>query len=369
MYTLNNLVVFWNHYKSQKFFSSVKDHFCTGASEFTSQNYRTMDTTSKGDHEEVKDHVSNGHADAKRSAPQDSSGEEIKRQKPNVPEGMSKREWKRQMKKQKREETKDEYRQKKKEKRKQARERRKERIREEGDANSNADSDEARNHHQQKRIKYNYEEQKKTGVRILMDCGFDDLMNEREIVSLSCQIARAYSAQRHCKHHLQLDITPFNKRLKQRFDEAIPQYNKWSTVNFIEGDSLENALPMDDPESMKKITYLTADTDNEIEELEAGHTYIIGGIVDKNRHKNLCADKAKELGINTARLPIGKYIKINGRLVLATSHVFELCCQWFETNHDWAEAFNAVLPPRKLHAASQTSLAQPETSEEATDLS
>lgn len=314
-----------------------------------------MDTTFKGDHEEVKDYVSNGGASAKRHASQDGSGEDLKRQKPNIPEGMSKREWKRQMKKQKREETKDEYRQKKKEKRRQARERRKERVREQGDVNSNAEGDETRNLDQKKRTKYHYEEQKKTGVRIVMDCGFDDLMNEREIVSLSCQIARAYSAQRHCKHHLQLDITPFNKRLKQRFEEAIPQYKKWSTVNFIEGDSLENVLPMDDAESLKKITYLTADTDNEIEELEAGHTYIIGGIVDKNRHKNLCADKAKELGINTARLPIGKYIKINGRLVLATSHVFELCCQWFETNHDWAEAFNAVLPPRKLHKASQTS--------------
>lgn len=62
-------------------------------------------------------------------------------------------------------------------------------------------------------------------------------------------------------------------------------------------------------ESLKsKVVYLTADSEDELSELEPGYTYIIGGIVDRNRYKNLCFEKAESQGIRSARLPIGKYL-------------------------------------------------------------
>lgn len=271
---------------------------------------------------------------------------DFKRQKVVVPEGMTKREYKRQLKQQRWEETKDEYKKKKREKKKAARERRKERIKE---AETNGSScEELHNYHQMKRAKVAPQEQVGTDVKIIMDCEFDSFMNDREIVSLSNQITRSYSAKKHSTYDVQLDITSFNKNLKKRFEKAIPQYDKWTNVKFSENDKLEDILPMDDDQALSKYVYLTADTDEVVDTLEPDHTYIIGGIVDKNRHKNLCLNKAQSLGLRIGRLPIDKYIKMNGRQVLATSHVFELCCKWFENNKDWGKAFNEVLPPRKV---------------------
>lgn len=81
-------------------------------------------------------------------------------------------------------------------------------------------------------------------------------------------------------------------------------------------------------------------------ELKPYSTYIIGGLVDKNRHKGICYKAAMEKGIKTAKLPIGEYIEMTSRSVLATNHVVEIMLRWLEVR-DWGEAFMHVLPARK----------------------
>lgn len=246
-----------------------------------------------------------------------------------VPPGLSRREWKKQQKLQRWEETKDQYRQDMKLKKKQQRQRKRERLR----------SDEEYRNSIMKKPKH----QIATNVKIAIDCEFDDLMNQKEIVSMANQIRSCYSSMRHCQYELPIQVMSFNKRLKQRYDTCNPEYTSWKGIQF----QSEHLADLITPENKHQFVYLTADTDNDIQELSPNHTYIIGGIVDKNRHKNLCFNKAKSMGLAMARLPIGQYIKINSRDVLVTSHVYEIICRWFECK-DWRQAFNKVLPPRKV---------------------
>ena len=102
------------------------------------------------------------------------------------------------------------------------------------------------------------------------------------------------------------------------------------------------------------IVYLTADSDNTLDSLEDGKMYVVGGIVDKNRYKRLCANKAEALGISTAKLPINDDTlglaegeQLAGRKVLTVNQVVEIMLRWCETR-DWNQALSKTFPTRKL---------------------
>ncbi|KFZ09996.1 hypothetical protein V501_05382 [Pseudogymnoascus sp. VKM F-4519 (FW-2642)] len=95
-----------------------------------------------------------------------------------------------------------------------------------------------------------------------------------------------------------------------------------------------------------QVVYLSSDSEHTLDSLSPYTTYVIGGIVDKNRHKGLCHKRANELGIPTAKLPIGEYMQMQSRTVLTTNHVVEIMANWLETG-DWGEAFLKAIPKRK----------------------
>lgn len=177
-----------------------------------------------------------------------------------------------------------------------------------------------------------------TGVTIVLDCGFDELMTENEIVSMASQLTRCYSANRQAEKQVKLEVTGFNGRLRKRYEENLGNTHlHWKGVTFSEGEY----------EVGDDVVYLTADTTEEVEVLQPGMRYIVGGIVDRNRYKNLCRDKAVKQGVRMARLPIGQYIKMASRQVLTTNQVVEIMIGVLQNGGDWEDAFVKVIPKRK----------------------
>lgn len=288
--------------------------------------------------------------------PEPNSGEERIRHAviPPAPDGMSKSQWKKVWKRQYHQTMKEEYAKVRKVKRKNAKVNRRNLIQEYVERGEEIPEELKR----PPKVNVN---QKMSGIKIALDCSFDDLMNDKEIRSLSNQITRAYSSNRRENHGADIIVTSFNKRLKKRFEDDLNNchHDQWNNFKFIPDDEGVITGPSVDK---SKMVYLTADTDDVLESLEPGMTYVVGGIVDKNRHKLLCYNKAKELGIPAKRLPLAEHINLAGRRVLTTTHVVQLMLKYFD-NHDWKEAFEYVLPPRKLEQL-QSNVKETQTEDE-----
>jgi tRNA (guanine9-N1)-methyltransferase len=288
-------------------------------------------------------------------------------------------------------------------------------------------------------------------VSLILDCDFNDLMFQKELISLGAQLTRCYSENRKNPYRSHLALSSWGGTLKSRFETVLTNNHlSWKGVKFFEedfviaaqsldeimrsssggtlagafegaaGDAMETipdlgssttipneafespketdiatqanvstemtqstsvdavmetlpslhttARPNPEPEQESpnangadalpeilgsapakptpSIVYLTADSPYTLERLSPNTCYIIGGIVDKNRHKGLCYKRACERGIPTAKLPIGEYMTMQSRSVLAVNHVVEIMLKWLVTG-DWGEAFLSVIPKRK----------------------
>lgn len=227
-------------------------------------------------------------------------------------------------------------------------------------------------------------------VGIIVDCDFEDYMMDKERVSLSSQVTRAYSDNKAARYRSHLWVAGFNKGIAKRFHEVLgDQHKNWKGIWFDEGDyvscaakirermsatdgsggemieSLQRSLdepaawtrdetdpfPIPGPEppldeANKDVVYLSSDSPYTLERLEPNTCYVVGGLVDKNREKGLCYRRAREKGIRTARLPIGQFMVMQSRQVLATNHVVEIMLKWLECG-DWGQAFLSVIPKRK----------------------
>ena len=223
-------------------------------------------------------------------------------------------------------------------------------------------------------------------VTILVDCGFDDLMTEKERISLASQITRTYSENSHAPFRAHLALSSFDGQLRHRFDTVLSGfYRSWKSFrpmddNFVavaatskdwmadpssggrlvgaltpkakNGEEVTTTATNEDDGARKtdqtagETVYLTSESPNTLTSLKPNGTYIIGGLVDKNRHKGICYQRALDRGIRTAKLPISDYMDMSSRFVLATNHVAEILLAWLE-HGDWGRALAAVMPKRK----------------------
>jgi tRNA (guanine9-N1)-methyltransferase len=178
------------------------------------------------------------------------------------------------------------------------------------------------------------------GQRILVDLDFAHLMTATEIKSIVQQLLFCYGVNVRASVPCHLMFSSIDGAIKEAIDRQIPSFDAWKVT--------QSPLPYMQllQEDKQDIVYLSADSPNEIQELDPKKVYIVGGLVDRNRHKGVCLKKAEEQGIQTARLPIGQYIQLSSSQVMCTNHAVEMLIKWCEIK-DWEKAFKSVVPDRK----------------------
>ncbi|KAM9086423.1 tRNA methyltransferase 10 homolog A isoform 2-T4 [Megaptera novaeangliae] len=176
-------------------------------------------------------------------------------------------------------------------------------------------------------------------LRLIIDCSFDSLMVLKDIKKLHKQIQRCYAENRRARHPVQFYLTSHGGQLKKNMDENDKGWVNWKDIH-IKPEHYSEFI------QKEELIYLTSDSPNVLKELDESKAYVIGGLVDHNHHKGLTYKQASEHGIDHAQLPLGNFVKMNSRKVLAINHVFEIILEYLETR-DWQEAFFTILPQRK----------------------
>ncbi|XP_062305316.1 uncharacterized protein LOC134009711 isoform X1 [Osmerus eperlanus] len=175
-------------------------------------------------------------------------------------------------------------------------------------------------------------------LRLVVDCSFDSLMMFKDVRKLHKQIQRCYAENRRTLHPVQFYLTSLGGQLKQNMDETDKGWVNWKDIT-IKTEHYHEVIPREE------LVYLTSDSPNVLTELDDTKAYVIGGLVDHNHHKGISFERAKELGIQHAQLPLESFVKMNSRKVLAVNHVFEIILAYMEMG-DWQEAFFTVLSQR-----------------------
>ncbi|KAM6585552.1 hypothetical protein CsatB_012554 [Cannabis sativa] len=178
------------------------------------------------------------------------------------------------------------------------------------------------------------------GQNIIIDMEFSHLMTPSEINSLVQQIMYCYAVNGRCTNPGHLWLTGCAGEVGTQL-QRLPGFDKW----IIEKDNRPYIEALQDQK--EHLVYLTADSETVLDELDPKKMYIVGGLVDRNRWKGITMKKAQEQGIQTAKLPIGNYLKMASSQVLTVNQVIEILIKFLETK-DWKDSFFQVIPQRKI---------------------
>ena len=177
-----------------------------------------------------------------------------------------------------------------------------------------------------------------TKPTVILDMSFDELMKENEIKSLAQQVSYSYSANRHASYPVRLGLTSLAPTLQGKLTAG---HQHWPLL--YEHQNYLDVFP-----DRRRLVYLSSESEVLLDTLAPGEVYIVGGLVDHNRHKGLTHRRALEAGVRTARLPIDEHLAMSQRRVLAVNHVVEILV-YRASGPSWPAALvkpclNAVVP-------------------------
>ena len=181
--------------------------------------------------------------------------------------------------------------------------------------------------------------------QIIIDCDFEGEMDGRALKSMAQQVALSHSFMR--RHSLPCWLTVSGLIKTGSLYNQLSQRCGFSDWNLSTSESdLPTTLS-----GKKRVVYLTGDSDCVLETLEKGTSYVVGGIIDRNRCKGLTLKKANTLGYSHARLPLDSWIqdnKLQGICkTLTTNHVVSILTLFAKCD-SWEQSFAAVLPMRRV---------------------
>lgn len=183
---------------------------------------------------------------------------------------------------------------------------------------------------------------------VIVDLAYDELMSDRQIASLAQQLLFCHRASK--KSVLTHCLSSYGGRLETRL-AGVHGSNAWPVArhrcSYL--DVASQYLDCDVTRGHDKLIYLTAEGDETLTSVDTECIYVIGGLVDRNRHKGLTHRRAQAAGLRTARLPLAEHASLSRdgeSRALTVNHCFEMLALRAQ-GYSWPTSIAASLPPRR----------------------
>jgi len=125
-------------------------------------------------------------------------------------------------------------------------------------------------------------------VNIAIDCSYEGLMSDKEVNKTRCQIQQCYGKLRKFEHPFHFHLTSFaiDSRLYQHCHDKIDGFESLYITQCEQSfvDVFSN------------VVFMSPDSDNVLDRVEGGKTYVIGGLVDTNILRHTTANRCRDLG-------------------------------------------------------------------------
>lgn len=182
-------------------------------------------------------------------------------------------------------------------------------------------------------------------VKVLIDCGYVDVMSAKEVCKLATQIGRSYGVNKKMGQPFELYLSRLSK------DGAILQECRRQLMGFNSFPIIQSEKHPCELFDCSKLIYLTPDAKDDLLTLEQDKVYIIGGYVDEHINKRVCLEHARSKDIATAKLPITRYMmsrspKQSTNMILTINQVMEVLAMICH-GHKWPQALAECIPKRK----------------------
>jgi tRNA (guanine9-N1)-methyltransferase len=178
---------------------------------------------------------------------------------------------------------------------------------------------------------------------IVFDMDYVHLMKIKEIKSLARQLGNCYNLNKKF-------ITPFKYFLSNYEGEIKQECEAMGSKNwhcYFSETNFSDIKEITQSQSGKNLIYLSPDSNDILTEVNSNTIYIIGGFVDKPVSKWRSLNKASNLNIKTARLPLDEYLKDLANPVLNVNTVVEILGSYLEDSN--FDRIKEIIPKRMMN--------------------
>lgn len=193
-----------------------------------------------------------------------------------------------------------------------------------------------------------------TNFSVILDCAWEDKHNESTMKSLTQQIMFCYGINRRHECPAAMYMTGVGPLVTANLNKS--NFSHWQGVTITSEDYIVHPHFSLEPQpaqnsdgsanTIKQLVYLTSDAEETLETLDPHCAYIIGGIVDRNRHKFATFNKANSQHVRVAKLPIKENFALAATHILTVNHVYNILLNYAKYQ-DWVQAIKEVMPSRK----------------------